>query len=566
MGILGDLLMERVRANNQRRNAIQEAQANGLIANMSKYGRQMPDGTVDYSKLALDDAARQSAQDQIDKLVGHKGSDPVAKDQGRILDVFHKVVNTLHGHANTLGGQPAAGASTPPPPPPSGIPPMPSSTQLESGAAPLPQVANTQIPPMPPPTSFAEIMGQGGAGESLPAKAAEEVRQIAPKAAATTSATITTRKSEADAAGLEEGTPQRQYYMATGNMMPVSSLGLNKTMYDTDTGEEFIVRGIGPHGGPTDAKDIEHMNYRAGYSGDVSEIPKLQSPPGGGAPTGVSIGPKGWVDGDPDMPPKAKAALKAGQDSYKSHQQDLTERVLSSARARAEYQAKYRVTPIIDKDGNATVASAWDIISHPENYPANFNEGDKLMLRRGQFTEMHQAIDQLTNAVENMPEEGFTGTQRAQMILAMRSTDPKSAIESWIKSQAAGTLSQAQQDYAQSVASAQESMMVLRGVGGMGNATDKVRDAIGGMTPDFPISKEYAKGQISKINKQMNTLESAQPGIKKIAPRIPALPAAGGGATSGGTVKMMYKGKAWDVPNDPKKIQAAKDRGATMVQ
>lgn len=543
MGILGQLLLQRAQANSERQNAINTAQAQGLINSMSAVN---PDGTP-----ALDEAHLQAAHEQLEKLIGTKGSGPIAADSKNIFQRFGQIVSAIHGHTRQqAGGQPAPGGATTAGNIPGMPPPLVSSPQAAPTPAPLmtaptgsgavpsmpgaaspPTAPATEAPAAPPakPITFADTMQASGRTKSMPLIAAENLREQ-----------MISLDTRAKAAGLEPGTPQYQYFMQSSTPLPISTQMFGAKLFDRNTNEPFIGRGLGPNGGYLDDTGTEHMNVRAGYASDASNVKKLQSPPGGGAPIGVQIGNNSWAAGDPNMPAEAKDYLAKGVKEYNSHQQDLTERGISTARARAEYQAKFRVTPVTDSDGNATLASAWDIIQHPDKYPANFNEGDTIMLRKGMYNEMHQAIGQMQNAVANMPEDGFDAKQRAQLILAMKSIDPKSAVQSWIKSEAAGSLSQAQQDYAQAVASLQESMMVLRSAGKMGQATDKVRDAIGGMTPDLPISKDYIAGQIDKLNKQINTLESAQPGLKGLAPRVPAnvpaMPPGGNGSSKPRTI------------------------------
>lgn len=517
--LLGQLLLERTRANLENKNKIQQSQAEGLINSMHALN---PDGTPALSPEAL-----ASAQDQLNKLLGMKGTDPAAKEQSRIMDVFHNVIGTLHGHARAHAESNKLDQSLPPLPPDQSQSAMPSTEQMASGDLPAPTAAAPRISPLPPPIQFSDVMAQAAGANSKPALAKESLNEEMSK-----------RDTEATAAGLQKGSREYQHYMATGQIPSSAAfLQVNQKLFDKDTGESFLSAGISPDGnGYMDISGAVHTNVRPSTATDASTVKKLQSPPGGGAPVGVQMGNQSWAVGDPNMPSDAKDYLDKGVKEYNSHQLTLTERGESIARARAREYAKYQPVEVLDSTtGNVAMITKDKIAANSGRYVSG-SQAQQIATKDAMFKDIHRDSDQLSASIDNLTDSDFSPTQRAKLAVVMRATDPMSALSEFITSSAADGMTQPQIDYVTSIASMAESAMALRQAGGLsGQSSDLLRSAIGAMIPTAGTpSKSYAKLQMNKFNKDLDTLEQGRLGIANFAPRpgatpkIPKMPAAKG--------------------------------------
>lgn len=190
-------------------------------------------------------------------------------------------------------------------------------------------------------------------------------------------------------------------------------------------------------------------------------------------------------------------------------------------------------SPSIDRTtGNLTYATPRMIADSPDRYiPAT--QGSQSLSKEAVFGDIHYNVNQTREAMNNL-QNGFSPQARAQIALALRSSDAHKAFAKFMDSEVAGSLTPDQVDYVTSLASLNENAMAMRSVAGMGQGSDDLRAAImkalpGAGTPD----KDYGNRQLDLFEGTLNRLEGgvAHTGVKQ--PPIEEAPKTGSRKTGG---------------------------------
>lgn len=271
---------------------------------------------------------------------------------------------------------------------------------------------------------------------------------------------------------------------------------------------------------------------RNNRTGNVEELPKQSgvgfAPPGSGtggtvvsAPGGPPIGIKRrlsngqvgivlpgsaeWTDDD-------AAILKSYKDSYLAGQRDKDRRAQDAMERYAYMRGKVTEYNVFSKKDNAYVMANADTINgDPNNYSAG-SLTNLLRSRTAVFADLDTGVKFLNDAIDEIGDAPFDTATRAQLALTLRDRDPASAFQSFLGSELASTLSDAQLDYVTSLVNMQESAMALRSVAGMGQGSDMLRGAIVNMLPGAGTpSGAYAKRQMRLVTAEINALRKSLP-------------------------------------------------------
>ena len=115
-------------------------------------------------------------------------------------------------------------------------------------------------------------------------------------------------------------------------------------------------------------------------------------------------------------------------------------------------------------------------------------------------------------------------------------------MNEFMKSSAATTLTDAQVEYVQWLASLSESAQALVSLQGMGaRSSDRMRAAVAAMLPGAATpSKKYAQGQMKKLQTEIDALEKG----------VPTLGGLSGGGAPSGTISFTDAGTTYDIPKD----------------
>jgi hypothetical protein len=138
--------------------------------------------------------------------------------------------------------------------------------------------------------------------------------------------------------------------------------------------------------------------------------------------------------------------------------------------------------------------------------------GQKVLNKEAIFSDLYYNIDQVGKSLDAMTT--FSTGDRARIALALRSSDPRSAMDTLLGSMAIGDDPKIR-NYLTSLASLQENAMGLRGLGvGGGQTSDMARELIestvpSGKTPDVA----YGKLQLQKFKGTVDRLHEAVPGL-----------------------------------------------------
>ena len=212
-----------------------------------------------------------------------------------------------------------------------------------------------------------------------------------------------------------------------------------------------------------------------------------------------------WTDDD-------AAILKSYKDSYLAGQRDKDRRAQDAMERYAYMRGKVTEYNVFSKKDNAYVMANADTINgDPNNYSAG-SLTNLLRSRTAVFADLDTGVKFLNDAIDEIGDAPFDTATRAQLALTLRDRDPASAFQSFLGSELASTLSDAQLDYVTSLVNMQESAMALRSVAGMGQGSDMLRGAIVNMLPGAGTpSGAYAKRQMRLVTAEINALRKSLP-------------------------------------------------------
>jgi hypothetical protein len=267
----------------------------------------------------------------------------------------------------------------------------------------------------------------------------------------------------------------------------------------------------------------------------VNNVPIGVSKTVNGKTTTITPGDPNWT-ADDDKLYHAATAATAASNAGKDH------RIQLAGQSRALSYMQSRMYPVLNADGTEGFANAQQITKDPGNF-APLTGAVKVKSQQAIFQDLHYTSGQLAEAIDGLGEQGFDAKSRAQLLLALRSNDPRSALSEFLSSEGAASLTDAQMNYATALTAATEGAMMLRNLGGMGAGSDTLREAIAKMIPGAGTpSQKYAKRQLELYNGQVSRLEKAVPNI----PGGSGGGAAPQGGPKPGTVEGGYRFKGGD--------------------
>jgi hypothetical protein len=187
--------------------------------------------------------------------------------------------------------------------------------------------------------------------------------------------------------------------------------------------------------------------------------------------------------------------------------------MVAGATIRVEGFNQSRQYPVIDTQNNnqLTMVNSNDLNSNPGRY-APAGEGGKALNKTALIEDIRGNVQAVRGSLQNMPE--FSPTMRAQVAVALKSRDPKSAVSSLVGSEAAKTMTPEQQDYLINTALLVENAMAMRSVLGAGQGSEDLRSAITATIPGPTTpSKGYASKQLDAFEQVLNRLERGIPNV-----------------------------------------------------
>ena len=208
----------------------------------------------------------------------------------------------------------------------------------------------------------------------------------------------------------------------------------------------------------------------------------------------------------------AESAIQSNQNKFDQLAQLQKDRMDAYASTYAKMRGLVNEYNVIDRTtGEPIMVNANTINANPGRYMAG-SLGQQLKNREGIFDEIKYTSGQFDDALSHMTDQDFQALPRAQIALALKSRDPRSAMSEFMGSEVASTLSPAQVDYVTGLASLSESAMSLRTIAGMGQGSDTLRNAIVAMLPGPGTpSRAYARRQMNLFNGEVDQLHKPIP-------------------------------------------------------
>lgn len=206
------------------------------------------------------------------------------------------------------------------------------------------------------------------------------------------------------------------------------------------------------------------------------------------------------------------SALQSNQNKFDQQKQLQADRMKAYASTYAQMRGLVNQYNVIDKTtGEPVMVNANTINANPGRYMAG-SLGQQLKNREGIFQEIKYTAGQFDSSLDQMTDHDFQTLPRLQLAFALKSRDPRSAMSEFMGSEVASTLTPAQVDYVTGLAALSESAMSLRSVGGQGQGSDTLRNAITGMLPGPGTpSKAYARRQMDLFNGEVEALHRSMP-------------------------------------------------------
>lgn len=208
----------------------------------------------------------------------------------------------------------------------------------------------------------------------------------------------------------------------------------------------------------------------------------------------------------------AQSQQFADQTKFERQEQLQKDRMDAYARTYAQMRGSVYQYSVLDKNtGDQVMVNANTINENPGRFMAG-SLGQQLKNREGVFDEIKYTTSQFDGALSKMTDNDFKALPRAQLAMALKSRDPRSAMSEFMGSEVASSLTPAQIDYVTGLTSLQESAMSLRSIAGMGQGSDTLRNAITAMlpgpaTPSIP----YAKRQMDLFRGELEALHRPIP-------------------------------------------------------
>lgn len=270
----------------------------------------------------------------------------------------------------------------------------------------------------------------------------------------------------------------------------------------------------GPDGKYTavDARDPSKVIHVKDSDGkDVSAASKGKNGPMlvDQVPVGVFRDGKPLTPESPEWNAEDAKLLASAKAAYDTSEANKNKRVKLVADSRALAYTQSRYYSVMDADGNAAMVSAQDLRNNPGKYAAA-NVGQKIRTAQSIFDEIGVTSNFLTESIGKLGgTDRLDAKTRAQLAVVLRDSDPRSAWSAFVQSSAGETLSEPMVNLVTSIVAMDESAMSLRGLAGMGQASDQMRRAIFKMLPGSESpTKSYMLRQMSLFEAERTALYS----------------------------------------------------------
>lgn len=424
-------------------------------------------------------------------VAGGDGGATTPPSPGGTGSMGNTATTAANGGGGTAGtGTPAgagSGGGTP------GLPPPPSSMQQAAAPVPKPSAA------LPTPPSLGSVVGT--ASQSPEARAASA-------SASSLAATEAERTSGAKLAGLTPGTRDFQEYMATGKFPTIPRM--TTATYTVD-GNTFTGAPDPVTGKIVDVDSGEVVPNATKVTAGMLAAPSVKDQDG--VPSYIVRDGKSVYPNSPDWTKADQGLYDTAMDSYRKGEAAKQARQQASQDAYAKMRGKVTQYGVIDNDtGALTYVNADTINASPEGKYSPAAQAQQQRNRSGIFDEIDASRNYLNTAIDSLGNDAFSPTQRAQVALVLSDKDPASALQSFLGSDWASSLSDSQVKYITALANMQESAMSLRSIAGMGAGSDKLRGAIQAMLPGPGTpSKAYAQRQMQLFNTELQQLRKSIP-------------------------------------------------------
>lgn len=245
-----------------------------------------------------------------------------------------------------------------------------------------------------------------------------------------------------------------------------------------------------------------------------------------GKPGGIIRNGQPLTPDSPDWTPADAVQLSSYLRTWQEGENAKNERIKIASQSRVDAYMRTRMYGAMDaQNGSLVYVTPSQVASNPGRY-APAGPAVSAKTRAGIFQDMDVAQNYLNDAISKLPNDAFNPQARLQIAYALRSSDPEAAFHEFLTSDVSATLSDSQIEYVTALINMQESALALRSIAGMGQGSDKMRDAITKMLPSAGTpSKAYAMRQMQLFRAEVNALRTTVPTIGE--------PGMGGGVTPG---------------------------------
>ena len=183
------------------------------------------------------------------------------------------------------------------------------------------------------------------------------------------------------------------------------------------------------------------------------------------------------------------------------------------ASIRTSPQMQNRFISVIDKNtGELQILTPEMFARAPKGQYIMAAQGGPALSKEQAFADIDFNTKNAEEAIRAL-KTPFDARQRAQFLLAMRSTDPKAAFDQFLSGSVGTTLAPDQVDFLTAIAALNENAMALRSIQGLGQGSDELRSAITKMIPTQGVpSVPYALRQLEIFK---GTTERAKLGVPR---------------------------------------------------
>lgn len=188
----------------------------------------------------------------------------------------------------------------------------------------------------------------------------------------------------------------------------------------------------------------------------------------------------------------------------------------TTAVIRVEGLQQSRIQSLLDtKTGQLVTMNAEELNQANRSEPGRYvmaSQADPALAKGAIFRSLHYTVNNAWQALQALPS--LDAGTRAELANMLTSDSAPSAIRTWLQGTIGTTMSPEQKNAVQALALLSEDALTLRTVAGMGQGSDKLREAIkntipSGKSPD----KGYALHQLDQLDQLVGRLESGVPGL-----------------------------------------------------